>query len=106
RLPVGGVDRGARRADRGESAERLDRAAARRGTTTARRRAQAADRPRGRRGGLMPTWPNVLSAVLRGESLSTDDAAWAMDEIMSGNATPAQVAGFAVALRAKGETPD
>src|SRR5436305_11580491 len=54
----------------------------------------------------MPTWPNVLSAVLRGESLSTDDAAWAMDEIMSGNATPAQVAGFAIALRAKGETPD
>jgi len=48
----------------------------------------------------------VLSAVLRGDSLSTDDAAWAMDEIMSGNATPSQVAAFAVALRAKGETAD
>ena len=54
----------------------------------------------------MPTWPTVLSALLRGEQLSTDDAAWAMNEIMSGEATPSQVAGFAVALRAKGETAD
>src|SRR3954463_3264365 len=54
----------------------------------------------------MSTWPNVLSAVLRGESLSHDDAAWAMNEIMTGEATPAQVSAFAVALRAKGETPD
>jgi anthranilate phosphoribosyltransferase len=37
--------------------------------------------------------------------LSSDDTAWAMDEIMSGNATPAQIAAFAVLLRAKGETP-
>ena len=51
------------------------------------------------------TWPNLLSALLRDEELSTPDTAWAMGEIMSGNATPVQVAGFAVALRAKGETP-
>jgi len=52
------------------------------------------------------TWPDVLASLVRGESLSTDVARWAMDEVMAGAATPVQVAGFAVALRAKGETPD
>ena len=52
-----------------------------------------------------PTWPNLTSALLRGEELSTRETAWAMGEIMTGNASPAQIAGFAVALRAKGETP-
>jgi len=51
------------------------------------------------------TWPNLTSALLRGEELATADTAWAMGEIMAGNATPAQIAGFAIALRAKGETP-
>ncbi|MDG4796469.1 anthranilate phosphoribosyltransferase [Micromonospora sp. WMMD1082] len=51
------------------------------------------------------TWPHLLTALLRGEELSTADTAWAMGEIMSGSAAPAQIAGFAVALRAKGETP-
>src|SRR3954462_6038557 len=52
-----------------------------------------------------PPWPNLLSALRRGEELSGEDTAWAMGEIMAGNATPVQVAGLAVALRAKGETP-
>jgi anthranilate phosphoribosyltransferase len=51
------------------------------------------------------TWPNLLSALLTGRELSAQDTAWAMGEIMTGSATPVQVAGFAVALRAKGETP-
>ncbi|UNS96609.1 anthranilate phosphoribosyltransferase [Streptomyces tubbatahanensis] len=50
------------------------------------------------------TWPDVLSALLAGEDLSEDATAWAMDRIMRGEATDAQIAGFAVALRAKGET--
>jgi anthranilate phosphoribosyltransferase len=50
------------------------------------------------------TWPNLLVALLRGEELSTDDTAWAMNEIVAGEATPVQIAAFAVALRAKGET--
>ncbi|HET8684277.1 MAG TPA: anthranilate phosphoribosyltransferase [Micromonosporaceae bacterium] len=50
-------------------------------------------------------WSHLLAAALHGEELSTEDTAWAMGEIMSGAATPAQIAGFAVALRAKGETP-
>jgi anthranilate phosphoribosyltransferase len=51
------------------------------------------------------TWPNLLTALLRAEELSTGDTAWAMGEIMSGSATPVQIAAFAVALRAKGESP-
>src|SRR5437763_14198111 len=52
-----------------------------------------------------PTWPALLTALLSGAQLSADDTAWAMDEMMSGNATSAQLAAFAVLLRAKGETP-
>ena len=51
------------------------------------------------------TWPNLLVTLLRGEELSTEDTAWAMAEIVAGEATPVQIAAFAVALRAKGETP-
>ena len=50
------------------------------------------------------TWPALLNALLNGQSLSADETAWAMNEIMSGQATDVQIAGFAVALRAKGET--
>ena len=52
----------------------------------------------------MPTWPALLSALLRGESLVSADCSWAMGQIMDGEATPIQVAGFVVGLRAKGET--
>ena len=51
------------------------------------------------------TWPQLISALLRSEELSSGDTTWAMDEIMSGSASPVQIAAFAVALRAKGETP-
>lgn len=50
------------------------------------------------------SWPALLSALLLRESLSAEDTAWAMGEVMAGAATPAQLAGFLVALRAKGET--
>lgn len=51
------------------------------------------------------TWPTLLAALLRGDELSSEQTAWAMSQIMDGKATPAQIAGFAAALRAKGETP-
>jgi len=51
------------------------------------------------------SWPGLLTRLLDGEHLEGEDTAWVMDRIMSGDATSAQVAGFAVALRAKGETP-
>ncbi|MFF2993895.1 anthranilate phosphoribosyltransferase [Streptomyces sp. NPDC057950] len=50
------------------------------------------------------SWPTVLNGLLDGRDQSADDTAWAMDRIMSGEATDAQIAGFVVALRAKGET--
>jgi anthranilate phosphoribosyltransferase len=50
------------------------------------------------------TWPELLGRLIEGVDLSQWDTAWAMDRIMSGEASPVQVAGFMVALRAKGET--
>ncbi|MGW0085908.1 anthranilate phosphoribosyltransferase [Streptomyces sp. NPDC003393] len=50
------------------------------------------------------SWPRVLNGLLDGRDLTADDTAWAMDRIMGGEATDAQIAGFAVALRAKGAT--
>lgn len=55
---------------------------------------------------VVRTWPDILSALLGGEDLDRGATAWAMDRIMSGEASPVQVAGFMVALRAKGETVD
>src|SRR5690348_17663875 len=52
------------------------------------------------------SWPEVLTTLVRGTDLTADQTAWAMDEILAGAATPVQIAGFAVALRAKGETVD
>ena len=49
-------------------------------------------------------WPDVLSALVSGRDLTATQTSWAMAEILSGAATPAQIAGFAIALRAKGET--
>ncbi|XVX18850.1 anthranilate phosphoribosyltransferase [Actinomycetota bacterium] len=49
-------------------------------------------------------WPDLLTALLRGDDLGYDETAWAMDQVMSGEAAPVQVAAFLVALRAKGES--
>ena len=52
------------------------------------------------------SWSSVLTALLAGEHLSVADAAWAMDQVMTGDASDAQLAAFLIALRAKGETVD
>jgi len=51
-------------------------------------------------------WPGVLTTLMRGDALTAADTGWAMGEIMAGAATAAQLAAFAVLLRAKGETPE
>lgn len=51
-----------------------------------------------------PTWPDLISALVAGNDLTGAETGWAMDQVMSGLAGPVQLAGFLVALRAKGET--
>ena len=50
------------------------------------------------------TWPTIFTALLSGQNLGATESGWAMNQIMSGDASAAQVAGFLMALRAKGET--
>lgn len=50
-------------------------------------------------------WPTLLGQLIAGMDLDVQDTTWAMDQVMSGQATPAQLAAFMVALRVKGETP-
>jgi anthranilate phosphoribosyltransferase len=50
------------------------------------------------------SWGHALTTLLAGKDLPEDVAASAMTEILEGAATPAQIAGFVIALRAKGET--
>ena len=57
-------------------------------------------------GTVAGSWPDLLGHLVAGEDLAAEDTAWAMDRVMSGEATPAQVAAFAVALRSKGERPE
>lgn len=52
------------------------------------------------------TWPDVLTTLLEGKDLSVWESTWAMRQVMQGEATQAQLAGFLLALRAKGETID
>ncbi|MFF0338929.1 anthranilate phosphoribosyltransferase [Kribbella sp. NPDC004875] len=52
------------------------------------------------------TWSGLISALLAGSDLSAADTGWAMDQLVLGDASPAQISGFLIALRAKGETSD
>ncbi|MGH9119194.1 MAG: anthranilate phosphoribosyltransferase, partial [Acidimicrobiales bacterium] len=49
-------------------------------------------------------WPGILGPLTSGLDLASEQTEAAMAEILAGNATSAQIAGFIVALRMKGET--
>lgn len=49
------------------------------------------------------SWPMILTSLLESTDLTISEAEWAMNQIVTGNATNAQIAGFLIALRSKGE---
>ena len=49
---------------------------------------------------------NAIDSLASGRDLSLDDAAAVLSEIMAGEASEVQIAGFLIALRTKGETVD
>jgi anthranilate phosphoribosyltransferase len=51
-----------------------------------------------------PTWPRILGRLTEGQHLATGEAGWAMDQIMTNAATPAQIAAFGVAMKMKRPT--
>jgi anthranilate phosphoribosyltransferase len=51
-----------------------------------------------------PTWPLILGRLTTEQPLKAGEAAWAMDQIMTGTATPAQIAAFGVSMKMKRPT--
>jgi anthranilate phosphoribosyltransferase len=51
-----------------------------------------------------PGWAELLTRLLAGRDLTAADTAWVMDQVLAGDASDVRLAGFLVALRAKGET--
>ncbi|OBH10737.1 anthranilate phosphoribosyltransferase, partial [Mycobacterium sp. E3247] len=51
--------------------------------------------------GSAPSWPQVLARLTGGHDLVRGQAAWTMEQVMAGGASPAQIAAFAVAMKMK-----
>jgi len=81
---------------------RLRRASDRHGTISGV--ATSASRPRERPSERSLSWPRVLEALTAGRDLPDGQAGWAMEQILTGAATPAQLAAFAVAMKMKAPT--
>lgn len=56
--------------------------------------------------GTERSWPDLIALLLGGTDLTEADTAWVMDQVLAGDATDVRLAGFLVALRGKGETPE
>lgn len=55
---------------------------------------------------IIPMIKDAIKKVVEGRNLTREEAGLAMETIMQGNATPAQIAALLVALRVKGESID
>jgi len=53
-----------------------------------------------------PSWPAIITQLLERKDMTVQEATTAMEAVMEGEVTNAQLAGFLVALRAKSETVD
>jgi anthranilate phosphoribosyltransferase len=51
-------------------------------------------------------WPGVLASLVAGHDLDPEVATGALERILAGEATDAQIAGFLIGLRSKGESPE
>jgi anthranilate phosphoribosyltransferase len=51
-------------------------------------------------------WPQLIAALLARRDLRVAEATWAMERIVTGEVASSTLAGFLIALRAKGETVD
>ena len=51
-----------------------------------------------------PTWKSLINQIERREDLTSEEASWAMRQMLSEDSDPVQVAGFLVGLHTKGET--
>lgn len=49
-------------------------------------------------------WPQILGKLIEKDDLTRAEANWAMEQIMSGDSSEAEIAAFMLALRSKGET--
>ena len=52
-----------------------------------------------------PTWPDVIARLIAKQNLTAEETAWAINDVMDGNASGVVLAGFLTALAGKGETP-
>ena len=52
----------------------------------------------------LKSWPGVLETLLTLQDLTIGQAEWAMQQVVTGQADPAQLGAFLAALRAKGES--
>jgi len=48
----------------------------------------------------------AIASIVEGKSLTREQASAVMEQVLRGDATPAQIAAFAIGLRMKGESPD